>query len=188
MESNSEMLDKKELLQRISTGDEKAFREFYYLYYQKLVSFARWYINSIELAEDVVSDVFFNLWKARNSIVGIVHFDTYLYSAVKNGCFNVLKSSYYKRVTLGVDELEMEAYIEPDGSDSKLMSGELNAAVTAAINNLPERCKLIFKLVKEDNLKYKEIAEILDISPRTVETQVAIALKKIEQELYPFLK
>lgn len=182
------MLSLNELLKKISNSDERAFRELYYLYYEKLFSFARWYVNSAEVAEDVVSDVFFNLWKGRNTIADITYFETYIYAAVKNGCFNILKSSYHQRVSLIVDELNMvEAYIEPDRPDAKAMYNQLNEAVTVAINNLPERCRLIFKLVKEDNLKYKEIAEILDISPRTVETQVAIALKKIEQELLPFL-
>jgi RNA polymerase sigma-70 factor (family 1) len=178
----------KVLLNGIASGDERAFRDLYYLYYEKLFSFARWYVNSAEVAEDVVSDVFFNLWKGRTTIADITYFETYIYAAVKNGCFNILKSSYHQRVSLIVDELSMEAYIEPDSPDTKAMYNQLSDAVTAAINHLPERCRLIFKLVKEDNLKYKEIAEILDISPRTVETQVAIALKKIEQELLPFLE
>lgn len=182
------MLEINELLQRISNNDEKAFRELYYLYYEKLFSFARWYISSAEVVEDVISDVFFNLWKERSTIVSITYFETYIYAAVKNGCFNILKSSYHQRVNLTVDKLNMEAYVDPDSPDDKVMYNQLNEAITSAINNLPERCRLIFKLVKEDNLKYKEIAEILDISPRTVETQVAIALKKIEQELVPFLE
>lgn len=180
------MSEKDELLLRVSHGNEKAFRDLYYLYYEKLFSFAKWYVSSSEVVEDVVSDVFFNLWKERHAITSIAHFETYLYSAVKNGCLNILKSSYHQRVSLSVDNLNLEAFIEPENSDDKVMYNQLNEALTKAINNLPERCKLIFELAKKDNLKYKEIADILEISPRTVETQVSIATKRIEQELLHF--
>lgn len=177
-----------ELLANISNGNESAFQELYYRYYDRLYAFARVYVRSAAQAEDVVSDVFFNLWNGRHTLPAIAFFETYLYKAVKNGCLNALKSSYHRRVSLTSEQVDLEVYIEDARPDTTAMYNELSNALEAAIASLPDRCKLIFKMVKEDGLRYKQVAEILDISPRTVETQVAIAIKKIEQTLAPHLQ
>lgn len=178
----------KYLLYRIAQGNHPAFEELYKLYYDRLFVFAMFYLRLPSLAEDVVSETFLNLWKRKEAANNIECFDTYVYVAIKNNCLNLLKSGYHKQISLLHEEVHLETYVEFENPETHASYNQLNDALTAAIEKLPDRCRLIFKMAKEDNLDYKTIAEILNISPRTVETQVLIARKKLEEEIAIFLR
>ena len=175
------------LLQRIQfENDELAFREFYDANVFRLFQFAFTFVQNRELSEEIVNDVFLKLWHNRGRIDRIENISVYLYVAVKNTAANYLRQSRSR----GISELSQQAvhhfYLSPD-PEQLLVTDELRRRIEAAIEGLPARCKLIFKLVKEDGLSATEVASILDISYKTVTTQLSIALRKLEEVLKPSL-
>jgi RNA polymerase sigma-70 factor (ECF subfamily) len=119
-----------------------------------------------------------HLWKKRKESAGIRNLEVYLYVSVKNLSLNYLRNTSSLR-TIDIAERSHE-YIRFDSDpETLLVHAEAVRKLAAAIQGLPPRCKLIFKLVKEDGLKYKDVALLLDLSVKTVEAQLAIAMKKI---------
>jgi RNA polymerase sigma-70 factor (ECF subfamily) len=147
----------------------------------RLFQFAFTFVQNREQAEEIVNDVFLRLWQNRSRISQIENISVYLYVAVKNTAANYLRQSKPRDL-----EAVHHFYLSPD-PEQILITDELRKKIAAAIDGLPARCKLIFKLVKEDGLSAAEVAAILDISYKTVTTQLTIALKKLEEALRPSL-
>ncbi len=165
--------------QKLSLSDEKALAELYQLYYKKLLHFAKSIVRTNELAEEVVEDVFIKLWCNRTSIPEIKNLNVYLYIAVKNTSLNLLAQKARQLVSASFDFLNIELENELDNPDDLMITAEMMQRMHRTIDGLPPRCKMIFKLVREDGLKYKEVAEILNISVNTIDAQMAIAIKKL---------
>ena len=169
----------KYLQEQIARNDDTAaYKELFVSFYNPLLRFAVTLVKSREQAEEVVSDVFINIWEKRKRINSISHLKVYLFIAVKNTSLNYL-SRQNKNLTDSVDEAGMDfksIYFDPE---QLMVTAEMVARIKAAIEELPPKCKLIFKLIKEEELKYRDVADILNISTKTVESQIAIALKKI---------
>jgi RNA polymerase sigma-70 factor (ECF subfamily) len=167
------------LQERIARFDDQfAYKELYLSFYNPLLAFAQSYVKSREQAEEIVSDVFISIWEKRKRIDSINNLRVYLFVATKNTALNYL-SRQNKTMVSDINEESTELksiYFDPE---QLLITAEMIALIKAAISQLPPKCQVIFKLVKEEELKYREVAEILDISIKTVENQVAIALKKI---------
>jgi len=173
------------LLQRIQYhSDQQAFKQFYQLTFFKLYRFAYTYVQSKENAEEIVNDVFLNIWQKRDTLHTIVNIDVYLYVAVKNASLNYLRSNKQK-TPLSINDLNV-CHLESNfNSESLLTNHELQNRLQTAIRQLPPRCRLVFQLIKQDGLSYKEVAAILDISIKTVDTQLYLALKKLTHILHP---
>ena len=173
----------KELQLRVSHHDESAFTQLYVHYSKKLILFAHSLVRSKETAEEVVEDVFVKLWGGRQKLPEIQNLTVYLYVAVKNSALNKLSRKAHDLVAAPFDDLDTT--IDEFAADpyDLLISSEMMARMHQAIEALPPRCKMIFKLIREDGLKYKEVAEILNISVNTIDVQMAIAVKKISQSL-----
>ena len=158
--------------------DQKAYEELYVSHYIYLYNFAWSFVKSKQLAEEIVSDVFIKLWERRKDLSKIENLKVYLYVATRNIAFNYLEKQ--KRTpTNSIDDLEAEftsIYFDPE---QLMITAEMLALIQKAIDQLPPKCKMIFKLAKEDGLKYREVAEVLNLSIKTVENQLAIALEKI---------
>ena len=165
--------------QLIAEGDEQAFEKVYRFYHRKLASFSENYTKSKELAEEIVEDVFVKLWCKRESVPQINNLNVYLYTAIKHESLNALSKEARRIVTEMLDVTETDAYTDNTSPHDLLVTSELMQSVQNAIDTLPPRCKLIFQLVREDNLRYKEIAEILNISVNTIDSQMAIAMKRL---------
>jgi RNA polymerase sigma-70 factor (ECF subfamily) len=162
--------------------DQQAYRELFQAFYNPLLQFSMGFIRSRQQAEEVVSDVFINIWEKRKRLEGITNLRVYLYSATRNITLNYI--SRQNRIhTTDIDELPIEhaaVYMDPE---RLLITAEMKRRINDAILKLPSRCRLIFKLVREDEFKYREVAEVLNISVKTVEAQMTIALKKISQAI-----
>lgn len=170
---------------KVATGDEDAYRQLFRIFYKPLSQFACTIVKSMEQAEEIASDVFVNVWKNRERLLEIGSLKVYLYVAAKNMSLNYLNRQKLQYFSL--DELTVDMKL-PDSSPEQLMiSGEMARKMADAVNKLPPRCKIIYKLVREDGLKYKEVARILDISVNTIDVQMAIAAKKISESLKLFL-
>ena len=173
----------KKLISRIALYDDAvAYKELFLLYHPRLVHFSALITRSREAAEEVVSDVFLKIWHNRSALGRSENFHLYVYIITKNLSINC----YLKRKrekTFSMDELVVDMRsIYPD-PEQMMITGEMFRRITHAISDLPPRCQLIFKLVKEDGLKHREVAELLNLSGKTVENQMTIALKKIGQSV-----
>jgi len=176
------------LLRRIQfDNDETAFEELYRGQVFRLFQFAFAFVQNKELSEEIVNDVFLKLWQQRSRIDQIDNLSVYLYVAVKNTASNYLRKAKAQSRTSDDQWHVHHFYLSPD-PEQLLMTLELRKKIEQSIDRLPPRCKLIFKLVKEDGLSCTEVATILDISYKTVTTQLTIALKKLEELLRPSLE
>lgn len=166
----------------VSLGDEQAFRRVVRYFGDRGYQFALSLVRSPQDAEEVIADVFLKIWQLRDHLPDASQFPFYLYRAVKHTSINYLKKRSRKK------EVEAAFYIDAqkthDGSpEDMVISKENMNNIQLAINTLPARCRQIFLLVKEDGLSYQEVAELLDISPATVNVQMTIAIRKLWQTL-----
>jgi RNA polymerase sigma-70 factor (ECF subfamily) len=162
--------------------DESSYKHLFKSFYLYLVRFSHSMTNDRSLSEDIVSEVFMSLWKNRSRILEIDDIKLYLYISVKNNTLKELQKRQ-KNVQVDLSSLEFQAddhFLLPESS---LLNKELHSQIQTAIEKLPPRAKLIFKLAKEDRLPYKKIAEILEVSIKTIDNQLSIALKKLAVEL-----
>jgi RNA polymerase sigma-70 factor (ECF subfamily) len=143
-----------------------------------LFAFARTLVKTKETAEEVVSDVFIRIWERREDLDKIENLKVYLYVSTRNTAYNYLEKQK-RTATNSIEDYQADftsVYFDPE---QLLITADMLALIQKAIDQLPPKCKIIFKLIKEDGLKYRDVAEILDISVKTVENQLAIALYKI---------
>jgi len=178
-------LQLQKLINRIALYDDAmAYKELFLLYHPKLVSFAQSVTHSRESAEEVVSDVFLKIWTKRTTLTRIDNFHLYVYIVTKNISINYLQKQK-RETSFSFDDSIVEIRSLGPDPEQLMISAEMLKKVQLAIKALPPKCQLIFKLVKEDGLKYREVAELLELSLKTVENQMTIALKKIAQSI-PF--
>jgi RNA polymerase sigma-70 factor (ECF subfamily) len=172
-----------ELLRKIAQGDETAFTEVYHSYWKLLFSVAANKLNNLADAEEVVQDVFADLWKRRATINIQQSLKSYLAAAAKFQVYNLLNKRYrqYQHEQFLQQQPSITMQVE-EKYDLKILQEQLQQ--TAA--RLPERCRLIYELSREAGLSNKEIAQSLDISEKTVENQMTKALKALRTSLKSF--
>lgn len=169
------------LLQQIALqNSQAAYRQLFIGLHKPLIRFAYGILKSTDDAEEVVSDVFMSIWQNRIKFAGVESPLLYIYTSVKNRSLNVLTKQ--KRQ----DAADAAQWLVPLNSvsfnpEELMISQETVFRIRKAIDELPARCRLIFILVKEDGLRYKEVAELLNISIKTVEAQMAIAMRRMAQ-------
>ncbi|MBV4357264.1 RNA polymerase sigma-70 factor [Pinibacter aurantiacus] len=170
------------ILQGIAANDQQSFRKLFDLFAHRLANFSQAILNSRETAVEVVDDVFVKLWKNRQQALDIQNISVYLYTAVKNSSLNYLSKKAKEQVTDPFDFININ--ISADQTpEQKMITKELFKKIESAIDQLPPRCKMVFKLVREDGLKYKDVAEILNISINTVDAQMVIAVRRISESM-----
>lgn len=164
--------------QRIASGDRAAFEEAFRTHYRPLCAFAGTYLKDRDRSEDLVQELFVKLWNERERLNVTGSLKAYLFSAVRNRSLNELeKVVRMKPLNENLhDTPQIEALAEEDHAWR-------SARVLAAIEALPEERRKVFKLSRNEGLKYQEIAERLGISVKTVENQMGKALKTLREEL-----
>ena len=168
-----------DILKRIIDNDQKALESLYHKYYLSLCDFAFSYVKSIDFAEEVVSDVFLNIWMNRCEIHIKTSIKSYLFTSVKNQSINFLNS---QKVNFeDIEILERKDEFSDYNADSHLNYSEMLTEVERIIEQLPPQRRIIFKLNRIDGLKYKEIADLLSISVHTVQKQMTEAVKHISR-------
>jgi RNA polymerase sigma-70 factor, ECF subfamily len=171
------------LFQEVQTHDDyRAFERLFKQYYRPVCAYAIKILNNPEIAEEVASDVFFKLWRNRERIEIQSSFDSYLFRAVRNQCFDYLKSQP-KMPDLDIAEVPFELLTTTPSPEQEMVYWELYEKVEEAIEQLPPQCKLIFRMSRDEGFKYREIAEKLGLSVKTVETQMGRALKHLRDQL-----
>lgn len=162
-------------------GDQVAYKELFVIFYKPLLQFGYSFVRSHETAEEIVSDVFLNMWKRRTALADIQNLKLYLFVSTKNTALNYLRSQ--KKPLLQPEHYQVQLqsiYFDPE---RLMITAEMVSRVQNAIRKLPPRCQLIFKLVKEDGLKHREVAELLNLSLKTVENQVATATRRLGEAI-----
>lgn len=177
------------LIERITQGDQCAFRFFYDITYPIVYRFVHYFISGKRDCEDVVSEVFHTVWKQRDTLSEVHDLKAWLYIVGRNEAYHFLKRKDRYAQT-SIDDLPVELKVEAISAEDYLIEKDMLSVYNEAVVSLPERCKLIFLMVREDGLRHKEIAKILSITEGTVEQQMNIAIRKIVElvkKYYPFV-
>ncbi|WP_276503865.1 RNA polymerase sigma-70 factor [Terrimonas pollutisoli] len=174
----------RELQKKIANDDQTAFTQLYLHFGKKLIHFATSLVRSKEIAEELVEDVFVKLWANRRHITEIENITVYIYIATKNKALNSLSQKAKELILAPFDFLDSSVNDFASDPYELMITSEMMDRMHQAVDALPPRCKMIFKLIREDGLKYKEVAEILNISVNTIDVQMAIAVKKICTSLH----
>jgi len=176
--------NERNLQERIRAGDESAFDSVFRTHYAHLVRMAQSVVREPALAEEIAQEVMLELWRRRESLQVEQTFRAYLIRSTRNRALN---HSRHQRI---VEREAAAAAVDPPSSPSaedEVLGVELERAVRDAIDGLPEDCREVFQLSREQGLKYAEIATALEISVKTVEKRMGHALAELRQRLAPWL-
>jgi RNA polymerase sigma-70 factor (ECF subfamily) len=178
-------MEQQELIQKIKSGDEVAFEKLFRLFYQPLCSYAHSFISDMDVAEEIVQDILVKLWQKRETLNLEHAIRPYLYRSVQNRCLNHFRHESIKkehqRYSIAVQD---DAY---EATSSRVTLKELQEKLNEGIAILPPACREVFRLSRNEGLSYKEIADVLQISAKTVENQIGKALKILRIHLSDFL-
>lgn len=169
-----------ELVKQLVNGNQQALEKIFFKYAQALINFSKRFVLDLDTAENIVQDIFTKVWILRKNLNPDQGIKSYLFQAVRNDSLKVLRK--VKTEEIHQDTIA-ENYTSSPSIETDFEGQEIVDIVYKAVDELPEKCKEIFRLNRYDGFKYKEIAEILNISPKTVENQMGIALKKIREKL-----
>lgn len=169
------MLNSTKLVIKIINSDEVAFKELYDLYYNDLVKFSYYYVRDKDAAEDIVQDVFFKIWTTRSNLDPQKNIKTFLFKITSNYSLMALRKI---RVREKFARTKPNTIVESPEQD--FIRNEFDKIHSDAIFSLPPKCRTIFCLSRVDKLTYKEIATSLNISVKTVESQMGKALRKLK--------
>ena len=177
-------MDEFELFEKVRQRDRMAFDSLFRKYYAALCRFSYAICLSKEDAEESIQDMFFNLWEKAPSLHIETSLKAYLYTSSRNYTLNTIK----KRQTEQHHLNEYSEHEESHSTEEKIPDAEIGQLIQSGVNTLPEKCREIFTLCKYEGLTYEEIAEYLDISKKTIDNQMGIALRKLREYLHPKLK
>jgi len=172
-------------LYSLREGSVEAFNLCYDLYYRPLCSYANLIVKNPDSAEEIVQNFFMEIWMNREKLPENSSFKACVLTAVRNDCLDYLK---YKKTVEKYAGIQLRKRAEEyDDVFSMLIDKELQVYLNQAIQKLPEACRKVFELSRFHYNSYKEIAEKLNISIKTVENQIGKALKIVRKELEPYL-
>ncbi|MBC5645682.1 RNA polymerase sigma-70 factor [Parabacteroides sp. BX2] len=180
------LVDIKDLLKMVADDNRLAFTLFYDLYYDQIFRFAYYFLKNTEACREVVTEVFFSIWQSRLKLKDIENIETYLFVTVRNETTRY-QTRMSKSHFVSLDETSLRLTAREDESpEDKLLVEEMEKILNRVIDELPEKCRLIFLLARQEGLKPKEIAERLSIKESTVRVQMKIAVDKIVTNLKPY--
>ena len=171
------------IIRRLRKGESSAFDEVYHQYSRNVYRFAYSFLKNRQDSEEVMQEVFLKVWRNRNTLNEYYSLKAYLFSI----SHNVIIDEFRKRLKDGKykEFLKNRAELSSMDTENSIEFNELNERYSDAVEHLPEKRKKIFKLSREDGFSYKEIADKLNISPKTVENQMSQALKYLRSKLEP---
>ena len=172
------------LFEKIKSGDEKAFEALFRQYYPHLCLYATQILGNPSAAEEIVQELFVRLWEKREETEIETSLKNYLFRSVKNHCLNLIKHNQIKNKYSQKILAENESFSAENDFESQT---ELFRKIEESIAELPEKRQKIFRLSRQEGLKYREIAEKMKISIKTVETQMGLAIKTLREKLRDFL-
>lgn len=172
-----------ELIAALKDGDFSAFGELYDRYWSPMLAKAYDRLKSQEDAEEVVQELFIKIWRRRERIELQFSFKTYIFAALRYEILDFLAKHLHRKNHLSIDETDhLQFLVQGEGYHSLEMK-ELQHQMNEMIDNLPEKCQLIFKMSRNNGLSSREIANELNLSHRTVETQISKAIRTLKGAL-----
>jgi RNA polymerase sigma-70 factor (ECF subfamily) len=168
----------------VDHDDHAAFEFLFDHFYEKLMRVALYYLNKELIAEDAVADVFYKLWANRKKLQKVENLENYLFTMIKNQCLYILRSN--KKVLFDEAMIDDHQQIVIENPESNLISEEFIKFYNDKVKELPPKCKLVYLMVKDDGLRYKEVADLLNISVKTVENQMTKAIAHIRKCLLDY--
>lgn len=178
METETINIDRS-LVLRLKSGDNDAFEKLFQKYHKKIFFFALRYNNSKEDAEGVVQDVFIKIWNERKTLKEDLSFNSYVFTITKNHLFNINRKKLNEKA---YKEYFIHHFTKADNKpEQDIIYLDLKSKLDAVIDGLPTQRKKIFIMSRRQGLSNKEIAEELDLSVRTVEVHISLALKTIKK-------
>ena len=179
--SSISSLNEKGLLLQLAKGNEVAFTEIYNQYWGKLFTIAANKLNNLAEAEELVQDIFLDIWKRKSELQVSSNLDSYLAVAVKYKIINILaKRNHQQCYSLHIARTNDDS----DFSTEQWLSFEdLKDRLSKMVAKLPEKCQLVFKLSRDEGLSQKEIAAELNISEKTVESHISKAINTLRNGL-----
>ncbi len=175
-----------DIIKQLKSGDKKAFEALFFEFYPKLTVFAKKYVLDLDTAKEIVQNFFVKLYENKEKLNIQTFISSYLYTSIRNLCLNYLnQKKIHTKHTDQIRRINQDSDI--DFSD-KMEQTEMEYLVWEEVFRLPDQCKRIFNLSRKEGKKNKEIATQLDISIRTVETQISKALKILRKNLSGYLQ
>ncbi|MFA6838062.1 MAG: RNA polymerase sigma-70 factor [Dysgonamonadaceae bacterium] len=169
------------------------FEEIYISHYSRMKRFAQEYVIREEDAENIVQDVFLDVWEKKLFLISHTNMFSFLFTSVKNRCLDFLRHKTVIQKTANIIQeehslvLEMKLNSLEEFDEIFFSEPDIETIVLKAIENLPEKCRQIFLMNKIEGKKQKVIAEELNISINTVESQMGIAYKKLKELLKDYV-
>jgi RNA polymerase sigma-70 factor (ECF subfamily) len=170
------------LIKKIIKGDEKAFRSLYDLFFVRVVNFAFKFLHNRNEACEVAQDVFMKIWDMREELNENKSVSGFIFRITKLKSIDLIRKEE-SRVNLQFSDNLPDIFINDQSVDQNLIAEELNMEYVGIVNKLPAKRAQIFRMSRDECMTYKDISERLDISPRTVETQIRLALQQIKEDL-----
>jgi len=168
----------------ISLLNKVSFEDLFKTYFKPLTAFAFKFVNDIDEAKSIVHDVFVKLWEKRDDIDMSKSLKSYLYTSVNNRSLNYIRD--HKKFNKNEGVLENQDDLNPNIED-ELAGADVQKRIDMTLNSLNPKVKRIFELSRYEGMKYKEIAEEMNLSVKTVETHMSTALKALRKNLKEFL-
>ena len=184
MDGEKKLTEELFIFEKMVEGDQKALRFFFDKYYEDLCHFINTYIHNPSIAEEIVQDIFIYFWENKGVLNISYSVKSYLYQSTKNRSLNFIRDE--KRRSKIHDKILSDSTFDNTPNDSYLDTEQLKQIITSSMQSLPPRCREIYSLCKEDHFTYKEVAEKMGISQKTVENQMGISLQKLKASLLPY--
>lgn len=172
--------EEQNILEALRHNDRQAFETIFRDSYKPLKAYAFRFVNDLATAENMVQDIFLKLWQNRHSLVITTSLVHYLFRSVRNHSLNHLEKT---RVRTGYLRMQMEKTQDEEDFSAFYPEIGLLEKIESAISALPPKRQEIFRLAREEGLKYREIADQLDLSVKTVEAQMTLALRQLRESL-----
>ena len=170
------MINDKELLNELGKGELSAYDSLYVTYSTRVREFAFRLTKNMEEAEDITHNIFLKVWEEKEEISKVDSFKSYLFTMTKNLIFNS-----FKKNNLKLKYKQSVNYFQNEEMDSHIYANDLDILIALAIEKMPEERKQIFKMSRYEEMSYKEIADKLTISPKTVQYHISHALSDLRK-------
>jgi len=178
----SKKLDQSDLLLRLQTGDEDAFAELFYTFYDKLFGFILGLIHSKTKAEDITQEVFLKIWQNRTDMVDVENINAFLFRIAQNQAIDYLRKSAREVLATSI-HFELESQNNTPEPLELLIDNELKYKLSEAVKQLPPQQQKIYTLYKEQGIKQDEIAKQLNLSRSTIQSHMKLAMGNIHKYL-----
>lgn len=183
--TNSTLENDALLILQLKQGERHAFDKIFNTYWQPLYKSAFNVLKDKKICEEIVQDIFIGIWKNRNNLEIKVSLEKYLFSSVRYQVFNQFRKNQKNLRAELFENLDQRCTYE--NPESEVLYKELVQKVDSIVEELPEKCRLVYKMSREEQLSHKEISSRLNISPKTVENHITKALFVLRASMGGFL-